>query len=126
MPRGTGWRSTDASDRSEDLANEPLIMYAPVEARYFYDLVVRLIPVDDQNVVHSVSQVLTMLWLVAAGRGIAFVPASATGLGIDGVALPGDRGPADRLRSSCHLLWLRDAGNPALRMLLDAMQVAER
>ena len=34
-------------------------MYSPVEARYFYDLVVRLIPVAEENVVHSVSQVMT-------------------------------------------------------------------
>ena len=107
-----------------DLANEPLIMHAQTRARYFYDLVVRLIPVDDQFVVHSVSQVLTMLWLVAAGRGIAFVPASATGLGIDGVSYREIEGlPAAPVE--LHLLWLRDAGNPALRMLLDAMQVAD-
>ena len=100
-------------------------MHAPTRARYFYDLVVRLIPVDDQFVVHSVSQVLTMLWLVAAGRGIAFVPASATGLGIDGVSYREIEGlPAAPVE--LHLLWLRDAGNPALRMLLDAMQVADR
>ena len=74
---------------------------------------------------HSVSQVLTMLWLVAAGRGIAFVPASATGLGIDGVSYREIEGlPAAPVE--LHLLWLRDSGNPALRMLLDAMQVAER
>ncbi len=69
----------------DDVANEPLIMYSPVEARYFYDLVVRMIPVADKNVVHSVSQVMTMLWLVAGGRGIAFVPQSAARLGIPDV-----------------------------------------
>ena len=100
-------------------------MHAPTKARYFYDLVVRLIPIADQNVVHSVSQVLTMLWLVAAGRGVAFVPASATRLGIEGVRYRGSTGlPPDPVE--LHLLWLRDAGNPALRMLLDAMQVAAR
>ena len=82
----------------DDVTNEPLIMYSPVEARYFYDLVVRLIPVAEENVVHSVSQVMTMLWLVAGGRGIAFVPQSAARLGIPDVefvplnGLPGPPG----------------------------------
>ena len=70
---------------AEDLVNEPLIMYDPIKARYFYDLVVRLFPITNLNVVHTVSQVLTMLWLVAGGRGIAFVPASSSRLGIAGV-----------------------------------------
>lgn len=107
------------------LASVPLIMHSPTRARYFYDLVVRLIPVADQDVVHSVSQVLTMLWLVAAGRGVAFVPASATRLGIEGVSYREIEGlPAAPVE--LHLLWLRDSGNPALRMLLNAMQVAAR
>lgn len=104
-----------------DVANEPLIMYSPVEARYFYDLVVRLIPVADQNVVHSVSQVMTMLWLVASGRGIAFVPQSAARLGIAGVEFLSLSGlPAHPVE--LHLLWLRDARNPALRAILDSLR----
>jgi DNA-binding transcriptional LysR family regulator len=108
-----------------DLANEPLIMHAPTRARYFHDLVVRLLPVADTDVVHSVSQVLTMLCLVAAGRGIAFVPASAARLGIEGVVHRPIAGlpPAP---VELHLLWLREASNPALRMLLDAVLVADR
>lgn len=106
-----------------DLVDEPLIMHAPTRARYFYDLVVRLIPIADQNVVHSVSQVLTMLWLVAAGRGVAFVPESAARLGIEGVTHRRIAGlpPAP---VELHLLWLRQASNPALRRLLDDVLVA--
>lgn len=104
----------------EDLANAPLIMHAPTRARYFYDLVVRLVPIPDQNVVHSVSQVLTMLWLVAAGRGVAFVPASATRLGIDGLSyLPIAGVPSEPVE--LHLLWLRDARNPALHTMLEGV-----
>jgi DNA-binding transcriptional LysR family regulator len=104
----------------EDLLQQPLIMHVPTKARYFYDLVVRLIPVADQNVVHSVSQVLTMLWLVAAGRGVAFVPASATRLGITGVSyLLIEDVPAEPVE--LHLLWLRDSRNPALHTVLEAI-----
>lgn len=104
-----------------DLASEPVIMHAPSQARYFHDLVVRLIPVAEQNVVHTVSQVLTMLWLVAAGRGIAFVPASASRLGLDEVRfLPLAGVPSEPVE--LHLLWLREARNPALRTVLEAWQ----
>lgn len=102
---------------AQDLASEPLIMHAPGKARYFYDLVVSLVPIRHQNVVHSVSQVLTMVWLVSAGRGIAFIPEAATRLGIDGVEflpLAGVEKPVE-----LHLLWLKDSKNPALWQVLD-------
>jgi DNA-binding transcriptional LysR family regulator len=69
-----------------DLHDAPLIMHSPTKARYFYDLSVRNMPVEHGNVVHTVSQVLTMVALVAAGRGVAFVPESAKVLGLDGVS----------------------------------------
>ncbi|GLY86185.1 LysR family transcriptional regulator [Actinoallomurus iriomotensis] len=109
---------------ARDLATEPLIMHAPSKARYFYDLVVSLVPISHRNVVHSVSQVLTMVWLVSAGRGIAFIPEAATRLGIEGVEflpLAGVDKPVE-----LHLLWLKDAKNPALWQVLghlDGFQV---
>ena len=58
--------------------------------------------------VHTVSQILTMVTLVAAGRGIAFVPETAKLLGVEGVAfLPldgicgGRRGVARDLEPGC-------------------------
>ncbi|MEE2039338.1 LysR family transcriptional regulator [Nocardiopsis sp. CT-R113] len=104
---------------AEELVDVPLIMHSPTRARYFYDLVVRLVPISHQNVVHTVSQVLTMVWLVAAGRGVAFVPQSATGLGIDGVTyleIAGLSGDPVEL----HLLWLRESRNPAVLRALEA------
>jgi DNA-binding transcriptional LysR family regulator len=106
---------------SADLKDLPLIMHSPTKARYFYDHVVRLVEVEHRNVVHTVSQVLTMVALVAAGRGIAFVPESARLLGIDGVSY-------HRLASSSsgsvelHALWDRASKNPALHHLLDLLR----
>jgi DNA-binding transcriptional LysR family regulator len=100
-----------------DLKDEPLIMHSPLQARYFYDLVVRTLPVQHSNVVHTVSQILTMVSLVAARRGVAFVPRSATALGIDGVEylpLGGERGEPVEL----HAIWSRKVENPALGRLL--------
>ncbi|MGY1916459.1 LysR substrate-binding domain-containing protein [Blastococcus sp. SYSU DS0973] len=106
---------------AEDLAAEPVVMHSPTRARYFYDLVVSVVPSASGNAVHTVSQVLTMLWLVAAGRGIAFVPASAAQLPIAGVEFA-------RLATAVpdpvelHLLWMRESRNPALRRVLELLE----
>jgi DNA-binding transcriptional LysR family regulator len=106
---------------ADDLSAEPVLMHSPTRARYFYDLVVSLVPTASGNAVHTVSQVLTMLWLVAAGRGIAFVPASAARLPIEGVAFV-------RLETSVpdpvelHLLWMRESRNPALWRVLELLE----
>ncbi|MDI5981785.1 LysR substrate-binding domain-containing protein [Amycolatopsis magusensis] len=104
-----------------DVADEPVIMHSPTEARYFYDLVVGIAPIAHQNTVHTVSQVLTMLWLVAAGRGIAFVPASAARLTIAGVGFV-RLATAVPQPAELHLLWRRDSPNPALWRALDVLK----
>ena len=107
-----------------DLATEPVVMHSPTQARYFYDLVVSVVPAASQNAVHTVSQVLTMLWLVAAGRGVAFVPESAARLPIEGVEFV-------RLETSVpepvelHLLWMRESRNPALGRVLELLAQSE-
>ncbi len=105
----------------DDLADQAVIMHSVVQARYFYDLVARLVPVREDRVVHSVSQILTMLVLVAGGRGIAFVPESAARLGIEGVDFLPIRGlPAKPVE--LHLLWSRGARNPALPTVLRSLR----
>ena len=103
-----------------DLVGEPVVMHSPTRARYFYDLVVGVVPVSSENTVHTVSQVLTMLWLVAAGRGIAFVPESAARLPIEGVGLVRLRTPTPE-PVELHLLWARDSPNPALWRALEVL-----
>lgn len=101
----------------EDFKEEPLIMHSATQARYFYDLVVRTLPFNHANVVHTVSQILTMVSLVAANRGVAFVPHSATLLGIKGVEfLPLAVG--EREQVELHAIWNRRITNPALARLL--------
>lgn len=70
----------------EDIEGHPLIMHSADGARYFYDLVVRNFPIEHANVSHSLSQITTMISLVASGHGIALVPESATKLRFPGVA----------------------------------------
>ncbi|GHD02236.1 LysR family transcriptional regulator [Zhihengliuella salsuginis] len=105
---------------AQDLRSVPLIMHSPIKARYFYDLAIRHMPVEHGNVVHTVSQILTMVSLVAAGRGVAFVPESARRLGIEGVRylpIAGEAANAVEL----HAIWRRGAKNPALRRLTDLL-----
>jgi len=104
-----------------DLATEPLIFHSQQQARYFYDLVVSMVPLVQERVVHSVSQILTMLWLVSAGRGIAFVPAAATLLAVPNVAFTALATPVAE-PVELHLLWPRRSGNPALDRVLAALQ----
>jgi DNA-binding transcriptional LysR family regulator len=107
-----------------DLAGEPLVMHSSDRARYFYDLVVATVPIAHEGVVHRVSQILTMLWLVSAGRGIAFVPRSATLLGVPGVAYAPLR-TAVAEPVELHLLWPRRSRNPALDGVLHSLRNLE-
>lgn len=103
-----------------DVAGERVIMYSPTEARYFYDLVVGAVPIAPENTAHTVSQVLTMLWLVAAGRGIAFVPGAAARVCIEGVGFVRlDIAVAEPVE--LHLLWRRESANPALWRVLEVL-----
>lgn len=123
VPEGHRLSLLDRPVTADDLNDEPLIMHSPTQARYFYDLVIRMFPVRHANVVHTVSQILTMVSLVAAKRGLAFVPHSATTLAIDGVGfLPlagGSREPVE-----LHALWNRRITNPALSRLLRDLEFA--
>ncbi len=120
-PAGHRLLELDRDAVAADLAAEPVVMHSPTRARYFYDLVVSMVPTASQNAVHTVSQVLTMLWLVAAGRGIAFVPASAARLPIEGVGFVRLETPVPE-PVELHLLWTRESRNPALRRVLSLLE----
>jgi DNA-binding transcriptional LysR family regulator len=98
---------------AEDLRNEDLIMHSPTQARYFYDLAVSIVPTASVRFVHTVTQILTMVTLVGANRGIALVPASATRLALGGVAYL-ELEEAIRKPAELHAIWLRDSPNPVL------------
>lgn len=124
VPSGHRLAGLDRDITNEDLKDEPLIMHSPTQARYFYDLVVRMIPIQHANVVHTVSQILTMVSLVAAKRGVAFVPHSATLLGIQSVHfLPLQSSLNDPVE--LHAIWNRAIRNPALARVLKSLEFRE-
>ncbi|MFY9636739.1 MAG: LysR family transcriptional regulator [Cellulosimicrobium cellulans] len=120
----SGHRLADLSRPIEDtdLRDEPLIMHSPTKATYFYDLVVKMLPIQHANVVHTVSQILTMVSLVAARRGVAFVPHSATLLAIKGVEYLPLAGLESEQPVELHAIWNRKVVNPALRRLLQDLE----
>ncbi|UYQ76995.1 LysR family transcriptional regulator [Glutamicibacter sp. JL.03c] len=105
---------------ASDLISEPLIMHSATKARYFYDLVVRQIEIEHKNVRHTVSQILTMISLVAAGHGVAFVPESAKVLGVQGVRYLRLISPVEH-PVELHAIWNRESRNPALARLLQVI-----
>ncbi|PSL51602.1 DNA-binding transcriptional LysR family regulator [Saccharothrix carnea] len=121
VPAGHHLPTLGRAATAADVVREPVIMHSPTDARYFYDLVVRTVPIAPANTVHTVGQVLTMLWLVAAGRGVAFVPESAARLRLDGVEFV-------RLETAVaqpvelHLVWLKASANPALWRTLSVLE----
>jgi DNA-binding transcriptional LysR family regulator len=120
VPAGHSLAGLDRPATAADVAGGPLVMYSPTRGRYFYDLVVATLRLEHQNVVHRVSQIHTMLWLVSAGRGLAFVPSSARRLGIPGVAyLPLLTSVPEAVE--LHMLWPRRSRNPVLGRVVDLL-----
>jgi DNA-binding transcriptional LysR family regulator len=117
VPDGHPLTRLDRPVAVADLRDQPVVGHHPTKARYFHDMVVRYIAVEHSNVVHVVSQILTMCSLVAAGRGVAFVPESARVLGLPGVTLL-ELGEVPHGVVELHAIWNRDSKNPALREFL--------
>jgi DNA-binding transcriptional LysR family regulator len=101
------------------LDGQPLIMYSPVESRYFYELLLGMtlrVGVRPRYVQY-VSQVHTMLALVQAGVGLAVVPASAAALHPDGVTFV-DLDDVGAAAVELTAVWHSTADNPALSRAL--------
>jgi DNA-binding transcriptional LysR family regulator len=99
----------------KDLDGVPFVMYAPFEARYFYDLLAgqfaraKILP----RYVQHLSQIHSILSLVGTGLGLALVPQSAATLHVEQVVLrPVRLTPARPVE--LHMAWRRRDENPLL------------
>lgn len=118
--------------RPEDFDGQPVISYHPDQARYFHELTVRYLVNAQGRIEQRVQQVLTAILLVAAGEGVAFVPATARLLGVEGVVFKelvqmGDHEHAftDPTRPvELHAIWQRGVLTPLLRNVLRHLEVA--
>ena len=113
----------------EDFDGLPVISYHPVQARYFHELTVRFLFNGHAHIKQHVQQILTAVLLVAAGEGVALVPASATALRVDGVVyksltdIAGGHPDSDPARPvELHAIWPRGNLTPMLRKVLHLVQ----
>ena len=103
-----------------DLDKQPFVMYAPYEARYFYDLLVAQFAAANirPHYVQHLGQIHTILSLVRAGLGHALVPKSASSLHLDGVVMrPLPLTP--RLPVALFAVWRSDHDQTLLPALID-------
>jgi DNA-binding transcriptional LysR family regulator len=103
-----------------DLSGAALLRYSPDQARYFADLTGRVLASVTHTPTHYLTQIHTMVGLVAAGRGVALVPASAMHLKLDGVTFRPLAAPTAE-PVELHAVWRRTAVNPALLSVVDLL-----
>lgn len=113
----------------EEFDNLAVISYHPVQARYFHEMTVNFLLNGHSRIEQHVQQILTAVLLVAAGKGVAFVPASAALLGVPGVVFKPlvdfgaghpDSDPARPVE--LHAIWARGGLSPMLRQVLHLVQ----
>ena len=120
VPAAIPSRTSTGTSRTRTSRTSRSSCTPPRRRRYFYDLVVRMHAVQHENVVHTVSQILTMVSLVAAKRGVAFVPHSATPWASSGVAfLPTGQRERRASGAACHLEPGRSGTRRLARLLRD-------
>jgi DNA-binding transcriptional LysR family regulator len=113
----------------EDFDGLPVISYHPIQARYFHEMTVRFLVNGHSRIEQHVQQILTAVLLVAAGEGVAFVPASTAALGVQGVAykslanFDGGHPDSDPARPvELHAIWARGGLTPLTRQVLHLIQ----
>jgi DNA-binding transcriptional LysR family regulator len=106
-----------------DLDRQKMVMWSPVESRYFYDLITGLCTAEGVMPVHVqyISQAHTILALVSVGLGVALVPEAARALHFENVVLRPIQSPRRRAVAELHLVWRRDNTNPAVPAFREAI-----
>ncbi|MBY6412974.1 LysR family transcriptional regulator [Rhodococcus sp. BP-252] len=111
----------------EEFDDQPIVMYSPVDARYFHELLISTFTVVGvtPRYVQYVTQVHTMLVLVRSGIGMALVPSSSRTMQPEGVVFrPIDTTPKRPVE--LHAAWRPDNENPALhRFMSDVLPARE-
>lgn len=102
-----------------DLDGQDFLMYSPIEARYFHELLVSIFRTAGVTPVFTqyLSQIHSILALVDAGWGIALVPEAAARMRYTGITYVPVRLPHPE-PVQLNLVWRKDNDNPALATLL--------
>ncbi|GGM18315.1 LysR family transcriptional regulator [Pseudomonas asuensis] len=113
------------SIRVQDLDRAPFLMYSHSAYPPFNELLTgmfRSASVEPEYV-QWLSSSLTILALVNAGMGLAFVPRCATNVVFKNVVFR-EIDLGEGIQSELHLIWRSDNDNPACMMLLEAIRAA--
>jgi DNA-binding transcriptional LysR family regulator len=129
VPAGHPLAAVERPLTPQDFDGQPVIGYHPEQSRYFYELSVRFLANARPQIEQRVHQVLTVLLLVAADRGLTLAPASATSLAIPGIVFKelvhagGDTSlDVDPERPvELYAVWSREAESAVVRRVLDVM-----
>jgi DNA-binding transcriptional LysR family regulator len=113
----------------QDFDGQPVIGYLPEQSRYFHELSVRFLANTHPQIEQRVHQVLTAVVLVAADRGLALAPSSATSLAVPGVVFqPLVHGGGDTALDAdperpveLYAVWPRGPVSPVVRRVLDIL-----
>ncbi len=108
----------------DDLAGHRMIGYTRPDSEYFLHKIETLFGERRPPERVAVSQLLSIVSLVATGFGFALVPRSTSRIGVDGVVyreLAPPPGLAAAARVSVHAVWRLDSGNPVLHRALRAL-----
>lgn len=107
----------------DDFDGAPLIMFSQTGASYFRNILLEIFNENNisPNITQSVTQIHTMLGLVSAELGVAFVPESAAVLGLPGVVFRNIDHFIKR-QVELHLIWKSENNNPAIKTLLEAIK----
>lgn len=105
----------------QELAGERVLRYDPNEAEYFRILVRQLLEGVPTIPSQQVTQIHSMVALVAANQGIALVPGSTARLGMPGVVFRSVIG-ADGRPARLLAVWRKDNGNPVFPAALEVLR----
>ncbi|MCX5442246.1 MULTISPECIES: LysR substrate-binding domain-containing protein [unclassified Streptomyces] len=119
LPTGHPLAAREGDLRVEDFDGEEVLMYSPVEARYFHELLVSIFRAAQVTPVFTqyLSQVHSILAMVNAGWGIALVPEAAAQMRFGGITYK-PLSLTDPKPVELNLVWRRNNDNPALEALL--------
>lgn len=108
---------SNAPLRVADLKGEAIVRYNPVAAAFFNDLVNDILRGTPVVALQEVTQVHSIIALVATNHGLALVPESAMHLQMSGVVYRRIEGHQEK-KVPLYAVWRKDNTNPAFRMVV--------
>ncbi|WP_369200024.1 LysR substrate-binding domain-containing protein [Streptomyces sp. PU-14G] len=119
LPAGHRLAERHEDPHITDFDGQELLMYAPVEARYFHELLISVFRAAGiaPEFTQYLTQVHSILAMVNAGWGVALVPEAAAQMRFPGVVFR-PVALAAPAPVELNLVWRRSNDNPALHALL--------